>query len=210
MVFAWYRAVVNAAAEIGQVSAERNGGTGGSMATTNTERQESEAISTTERAKAEASQLGDAVQREAEQVVHEAKDQTRQLLTEAKGRLREEARRQGEHTAENLRGFATDLHGMVGSADNPQSPVASWMKMGADGIDSLAARLDTGGFEGLMRDVGDFARRNPSTFLVGAFSAGFLAGRIVKNADTERLRAVAMSNSGMRNGEPSRTGGTAQ
>lgn len=179
------------------------------MATTNTERQEAEPISTTEQAKVEASRIGDAVQREAEQVVHEAKDQTRQLLTEAKGRLREEAKRQSDHTAENLRGFATDLHGMVDSADNPQSPVASWMKMGADGIESLADRLDTGGLEGLMRDVGDFARRNPSTFLVGAFSAGFLAGRIVKNTDTERLREAAMSNSGTGKGEHSRTGKSA-
>jgi hypothetical protein len=175
------------------------------MATTNTERQEAE-ISTTDQAKEEASRLGDAVQREAEQVVSEAKDQTRQLLTEAKDRLREEAKRQSDHTAENMRGFATDLHGMVDSADNPQTPVASWMKMGADGVESLASRLDAEGFEGLMRDVGDFARRNPSTFLVGAFSAGFLAGRIVKNTNTDRLREAAMSNSGTGMGEPSRTG----
>jgi hypothetical protein len=176
------------------------------MATTNNERQEAEPISTTDQAKVEASRVGDAVQREAEQVAHEAKDQTRELLTEAKGRLREEATRQSHHTAENLRGFATDLHGMVDSADNPQSPVASWMKMGADGIESLADRLNTEGFEGLMRDVGDFARRNPSTFLVGAFSAGFLAGRIVKNTDTGRLREVAMSNSGGGKGERVQTG----
>ena len=48
----------------------------------------------------------------------------------------------------------------------------------------------------LMRDVGDFARRNPTTFLVGAFSAGFLAGRVVKNADIARMREAAMSTSG--------------
>ncbi len=164
------------------------------MATTETEWQEPQ--STTERAKEEASRVGDAVQEQAGQVFDEAKDQSRQLLSEAKSRLREETKRQSAHTAGNLRGLATDVHSMVESAESTQSPVASWMKMGADGIDSLADRLDVDGFEGLMRDVGDFARRNPTTFLVGAFSAGFLAGRVVKNADTTRLREAAMSTSG--------------
>jgi hypothetical protein len=176
------------------------------MTTTNSGGQEAEPISATDQAKVEASRIGDAVQYEAEQVVGEAKDQTRQLLTEARGRLQEEVKRQSDHTAENLRGFASDLHGMIDSADHPQSPVAYWMKIGADGIESLADRLNTEGFEGLMSDIGDFARRNPSTFLVGAFSAGFLAGRIVKNTDTERLRDIAMSKSGTGNGEGSRTG----
>ena len=166
------------------------------MATTETEWQESEPRSTTERAQEEASRLGDAVQQEAGEVLDEARDQTRQLLTEAKSRLKEEAKRQSGHTAENLRGLATDVHGMVDNADSSQSPLASWMRMGADGIDSLADRLDVDGFEGLMRDVGDFARRNPTTFLVGAFSAGFLAGRVVKNTDTARMREAAMSTAG--------------
>src|SRR5688572_18097504 len=109
-------------------------------------------------------------------------------MIEAKGRLREEAKRQSGRTAENLRCLSTDVHTMVDDAESTQSPVASWMKMGADGIDSLADRLETDGFEGLMRDVGDFARRNPTTFLVGAFSAGFLAGRVVKNTDNVRIR----------------------
>ena len=166
------------------------------MATKETEWQDSEPQSTAERAREEASRLGGAVQHEAGEVLDEAKDQTRQLFSEAKSRLREEAQRQSGHTAETLRGLATDVHSMVDSAESTQSPVASWMKMGADGIDSLANRLDMDGFEGLMRDVGDFARRNPTTFLVGAFSAGFLAGRVVKNADTSRIREAALSTSG--------------
>ena len=166
------------------------------METTETEWQESEAQSTTERAKEEASGVGDAAQEQAGQVLDEAKDQGRQLLTEAKSRLREESKRQSGHTAENLRGLATDVHSMVDSADSTQSPLGSWMRMGADSIDSLADRLDVDGFEGLIRDVGDFARRNPTTFLVGAFSAGFVAGRVVKNADPARIREAAMSTSG--------------
>ena len=165
------------------------------MGTPETEWQDTEPQAPTERAKEEASRVGDAVQREAGQVVDEAKAQTQQILTEAKSRLREEAKRQSGRTAQNLKGLATDVHTMVDSAESSQSPMASWMKMGADGIDSLADRLDTDGIEGLMRDVGDFARRNPTTFLVGAFSAGFLAGRVVKNADTARIREVAMSTS---------------
>jgi len=173
---------------------------GGRMATTETEWQDTEPQPPTERAKEEASRVGDAVQREAGQVVDEAKAQTHQLVTEAKNRLRDEAKRQSGRTAENLKGLATDVHTMVDSAESSQSPMASWMKMGADGIDSLADRLETDGVEGLMRDVGDFARRNPTTFLVGAFSAGFLAGRVVKNADTARIREAAMSTSGVDTG----------
>jgi hypothetical protein len=57
--------------------------------------------------------------------------------------------------------------------------------MGADGIESLADRLDTRGVEGLVEDVGGFARRNPTAFLALTFGAGLLVGRFVKNMDGE-------------------------
>jgi hypothetical protein len=43
--------------------------------------------------------------------------------------------------------------------------------------------LETGGVEGLVQDVGGFARRNPTAFLALTFGAGLLVGRFVKNMD---------------------------
>jgi hypothetical protein len=49
-------------------------------------------------------------------------------------------------------------------------------------IDALAERLDARGIQGLMGDVGSFARRRPGTFLLGALATGFVAGRVVRAA----------------------------
>jgi hypothetical protein len=62
------------------------------------------------------------------------------------------------------------------------------VRIGADEIASFATRLEGEGIEGVMRDVGNFARRRPTAFLTVTFGAGLLAGRLVKNMDTEKLK----------------------
>lgn len=140
--------------------------------------------STAEAAKEEARGLGDDVKREAGQVTEEAKRQGRELLGETQERLRQEADRQSERTASGLRSVSGELRSMADNSDEPSSNVATWVRRGADEIDSFAERLDHDGIDGVMRGVGDFAKRNPTTFLVTTFGIGLLAGRAMKNRDS--------------------------
>lgn len=140
--------------------------------------------STTDVAKEEASRLGEEVKREAGQVTDEAKRQGRELMNETKERLRQEADHQSERTASGLRSMSGELRSMADSSDEPQSNVAHWVRRGAEEIDSFAERLDHDGFDGVVRDVSGFARRNPTTFFAATFGVGLLAGRVMKNMNS--------------------------
>jgi hypothetical protein len=45
-----------------------------------------------------------------------------------------------------------------------------------------AERLESGGLEGVLRDVSSYARRRPGMFLLSAAGVGFLAGRLTRAA----------------------------
>lgn len=140
----------------------------------------------TEATKEEANQLKEEVRQEAGRVTDEAKHQGRVLMDETQTRVREEADRQTERTASGLRSMSGELRSMADNSDQPQSNVATWVRRGAEEIDSFANRLDRDGVDGLVRDVGNFARRNPTTFLVTTFGLGLLAGRVMKNREGDQ------------------------
>ncbi|MGH2702083.1 MAG: hypothetical protein ACRDJ2_09955 [Actinomycetota bacterium] len=157
------------------------------MTTKTSDQQETDEEETTaERVKQEAGRVGEAARQEGGRLVDEARHQGRELLTEARNRMGEEAQSQTRRAAENLRSMSSDFRAMADSSQE-QGTAVSWVRMGADRIESLAERLDDGGFEGMVRDVGNFARRSPTTFLALTFGAGLVAGRLVKNVDRDRL-----------------------
>jgi len=154
--------------------------------TTNTDTETPQGRSTGERAKEEVGRVGEAATEEVGQVVEQAREQGRALLTDATDRLKEEAQHQSQRAAENLRFISNDFRTMAQSTQGSGTAV-TWVRMGADQIDGLAERLEVGGFDGLLKDVGGFARRNPTTFLALTFGAGLIAGRVVKNMDMDRI-----------------------
>lgn len=143
--------------------------------------------STGETAKDEAGRLTEDIKHEAGRVADEARQQGRELMGETKERLREEADRQTGRTASGLKSMSSELHSMADKSEQPESGVATWVRRGADEIDSFANRLDRDGIDGVVRDLSDFARRNPTTFLLTTFGAGLLVGRLMKNMDGERM-----------------------
>jgi hypothetical protein len=138
-----------------------------------------------DRAKEEAGRLAETAKSEASEVVDVAKDQGKRLLADAQQRLTAEAGTQARRASESLRAMSSDFRTMAEAAQ--QGTASSWVRMGADGIESLADRLDSKGVEGVVQDVGGFARRNPTAFLALTFGAGLLVGRLVKNLDGEEF-----------------------
>jgi hypothetical protein len=131
----------------------------------------------------EASHVAGSAREEVGHVVDEAKRQGRQLYVSAVDRAREEAQEQTHRAAGGLRTFSQDLRSMTDGEPNSESAAVSWMRQGADRIESLADHVDQKGLEGLIDDVSSYARRNPGTFLAIAFGAGVAAARIFRNVD---------------------------
>lgn len=154
----------------------------------NTRGTDSRGESTGDTVKEEAGRLTEDAKHEAGRVADEAKQQGRELMGETKDRLRQEADRQTGRTASGLKSVSGELRSMADSSEQPESGVATWVRRGADEIESFASRLDRDGIEGVARDLGDFARRNPTTFLVTTFGAGLLAGRLMKNTGETSTR----------------------
>ncbi|HEX6299243.1 MAG TPA: hypothetical protein VF148_02110 [Acidimicrobiia bacterium] len=155
--------------------------------------------STGETAKEEAGRLTEDIKHEAGRVAGEARQQGRELMGETKERLREEADRQTGRTASGLKSMSIELRSMADNSEQPKGGVATWVRRGADEIDSFANRLDRDGIDGVARDVSDFARRNPTAFLLTTFGAGLLVGRLMKNVDGDRV--MQGDGGGNRNGE---------
>lgn len=169
------------------------------MATTNTDTEKVEQ-STSEKARQEAGRVGDVAKEEVSHLVDEATDQGRGLLSETSERLKGEAQNQSQRVAENLRTVSSDLRTMAHSADESGTAV-TWVRMGADRFDAWAERFEDRGFDGLIEDVGTFARRTPMTFLALTFGAGLIAGRAIKNMDTDQLTNTSDSVSQLETGQ---------
>lgn len=138
-------------------------------------------------AKEETERLKEDAKSEAGRVTDEAKRQGRELVRETQDRIKEEADRQAGRTASGLKSMSSELRSMANNSEKPQGEVATWVRRGAEKVDSFADRLDREGVEPIVRDLGNFARRNPTTFLVSTFGAGLLAGRLMKNMDRGQI-----------------------
>jgi gas vesicle protein len=115
---------------------------------------------------------------EAKHVAHAAADQAQRVTTDVRQLVREEVDRQHRNVADRVGTFAQELYTMAG--EQPQTPAKELVGMLAARSSSFAAYLDEHGPEVVLRELQDFARRRPGTFIVAAVAAGFVVGRLGK------------------------------
>lgn len=126
-----------------------------------------------------AGEVKDTAKEQAQRVAGEAKAQARNVASEVRGRVSDQARTQNDKLVGSIRQTADQLDEMRGErADGPAAAVVSRV---ADGGRQLADYLDRNGPEGVLKEVQDFARRKPGTFLATALVAGFVVGRLGKS-----------------------------
>jgi len=123
---------------------------------------------------------------EARDVLRDAKYHARQVVHESRESLRSEASTQAARVASTLRDIGGQLQSMADSQIDGGAAVDMSRQL-ADAAARVADKLETGGVEATLADVKNFARRRPGLFLVGAIGAGFVAGRLLKAADTHSL-----------------------
>lgn len=152
----------------------------------------SAAGSVAETAKEEAASVASSAVEQAKEIATEAKEQARTVATSATdsardmvqqtvGELRTQADEQARRVAGNVRSTSQQLKALGEGNPDEAGPIGDYVRDGAERLARLAERLDSRGWDGVLSDVGRFARRRPGMFLAGAMTAGFFVGRFLRN-----------------------------
>ncbi len=84
---------------------------------------------------------------------------------------------QRARVAAQIGGVAEAVHAAARSLERSRSPAAEYADCGARQIEAVADAIRARHWAGLVADVEDVARRQPTLFVAGAVALGFLAGR---------------------------------
>lgn len=120
-----------------------------------------------------------------------ARSEARDTLKQDAGQLQHTIGERARQEAESRKGQAVHIAGSASSAldtaaqdlkDNPEVPdwMASALQQAARKIETLASHVDGRGVDELGREVSQFARRNPGTFLAASAAVGFAAARVMR------------------------------
>jgi hypothetical protein len=158
------------------------------------------AASTAATAKDQATSVASSAADEAKAVAAEAKAEAKNLVEDARQQLRTQADEQSAKVAALVGDIAGQLRRM---ADAGESGTARDLVSGvADQAQQLSQRLGDGGLDRTLADARRLARNRPGMFLAGAALAGFVAARVVRMADTDRLKEAATGESNASNTGP--------
>jgi ElaB/YqjD/DUF883 family membrane-anchored ribosome-binding protein len=114
--------------------------------------------------------------------------------------LLEEQKRQ---IADRISGIAKALRSAAQPLEESQSHViARYLEEGAAQVDSLSHTMRERHWGELVADTEDFARHQPTWFVLGAVATGFVLGRVLWASAGERHHDAARSS---RSSEPTRT-----
>jgi hypothetical protein len=92
-------------------------------------------------------------------------------------------REQKQQVADRVSGIADALHGAARSLDQSQNRViARHIRQAGDQVESLTRNLQERRWNELIADTEEFARRQPTWFVLGAVATGFLIGRFLSTA----------------------------
>ncbi len=130
-----------------------------------------------DRAADAASQAGD--------VAHEARLRARNFVDQARYEVNQQAATQQRRLAAGLRHLGVELTQMSRSSDDPgyATELADRGSATAERLADWFERREPGE---VVREVQDFARRRPGTFLAIAAGAGFVVGRMLRGARQDR------------------------
>jgi ElaB/YqjD/DUF883 family membrane-anchored ribosome-binding protein len=125
-------------------------------------------------------------------VASNTQDKAKEAAGEARGRVREEVDRR-----------STEIGGRVGSSAGDARSVADelrkqgkdtparYVEQAADRAERLGSYLERSDGDRIVRDVEEFARRNPWAVAAGGLALGFAASRMLKASSGERYRSAS-------------------
>jgi ElaB/YqjD/DUF883 family membrane-anchored ribosome-binding protein len=144
-------------------------------------------------------------QEKAKQVAGQAQEKAQDAHQEARKRLREQVDQRSTQAGDQIRGTAEDVRSVAMElrSQGKDTP-ARYAEQAADRVERAGDWLRDSDGDRILRDVEDFARRNPWAVVAGGLALGFAASRLLKASSGERYRSSVGNGSGTL---PSRSSG---
>jgi hypothetical protein len=126
--------------------------------------------------------------------VHEkaqvAQDKARGAMGQARGRLSEQVDQRSTQAGERIAGTASDVRSIAGElrSQGKDGP-ATLAEQVAGQADRVGDYLKGASGDRILRDVEDFARRQPWLVAAGGLALGFAASRFLKASSSRRYQA---------------------
>jgi ElaB/YqjD/DUF883 family membrane-anchored ribosome-binding protein len=118
---------------------------------------------------------------QAKEVAVELKAQAHELLDRTQSGLRDEAQARTERAAQSLRTLSTQVTALRDGHPDQAGPLLNYVDQAQQRLTSYADGLQQRGFQGVIDDVTQFARRRPALFLASCAGAGFMLARMAKS-----------------------------
>lgn len=141
-------------------------------------------------------QAAQQVQQAATPITEQVQETAGQVADQAKQQAIRQVSTQKEHAAGSLDAVATALRQSGDQLrSSQQEPLANLAGTAAQHVEQFSGYLRNTDVQAMIRDVEQFARRQPAAFLGGAFTLGVLAARFLKSS-SQSANAAAMPPSG--------------
>jgi hypothetical protein len=129
-------------------------------------------------------------QEKAREVAGQAQDRAREAAGQARGRVRQEVDRRSTQAGEQVSSNASDARSVadVLRKQGKDAP-ARYVERAAERAERLGGYLQESDGDRILRDVEDFARRNPWAVAAGGLLVGFAASRMLKASSGDRYRS---------------------
>jgi hypothetical protein len=119
-----------------------------------------------------------------------AQDKTRGALGQARGRLSEQVDQRSTQAGERIAGTASDVRSIADELRNQgKDGPATLAEQAAGQADRVGDYLKGASGDRILRDVEDFARRQPWLVAAGGLALGFAASRFLKASSSRRYQA---------------------
>jgi hypothetical protein len=133
-------------------------------------------------AREEARDVAGDVREEAQAVASEAATQVHNVVDSTRSALRSQARQGTERVSGALGDLGSQFRALAEGDREGAGEVGRYANEAGARLRSMADRLNSKGFDGVVDDVQAFARRRPGAFLAIAAATGFVAGRLFRGA----------------------------
>jgi hypothetical protein len=118
---------------------------------------------------------------QAADVAGTASAELRSTAMRLRGELRGQAVQQTDRVGAGLRQLSDQLQAFARGDREAAGPVGGYVDDAGTRLRSIADRVEREGFDGVVYDLRQVARRRPGMFLLGAAAAGFAAGRMMRS-----------------------------
>ena len=140
---------------------------------------------------------GAQAQEKAREVAGQAQEKAQDARAEARKRLREQVDQRSTQAGEQVRSTAEDVRSVaIELRSQGKDKPARYAEQAAERVEHAGDWLRDSDGDAILRDVEDFARRNPWAVLAGGLALGFAASRLLKASSGERYRSSLSNGSG--------------